>query len=113
MTLTLWCLTCQRRRLHDVSGSSATCKTCQTVRPVEGDLLPAEPHLRVVDMRFCRWCVATLPADHVCPAGSVGCMEREPAEDPCGACSHCLAAQMADLARYGSPNDLDTPWSAS
>ena len=110
MTVTLYCQTCDRRRPHRCSGSSATCGTCGTVRPVEGDLLPAEPHeTPVVDMRFCRWCNRTMPADHVCPAGAVGCATRHPDEDPCGGCPGCLAAQHAMEARYGSPSDLDHP----
>lgn len=110
MTVTLWCQTCQRRRPHRPSGSSAVCQECGTRRPVEGDLLPAEPHeTPVVDMRFCRWCNRTMPADHTCPAGAVGCAVNHPDDPPCGACDGCVAAQVADLTRYGSPIDLDHP----
>lgn len=84
---------------------------------MEGDLLPAEPHLPPVeDIRRCDWCRAWLPADHVCPAGAVGCSECPPDQSPCGTCGSCLDAMTADLRRrehpftddpYGSPTDLD------
>ncbi|MER7361839.1 ASCH domain-containing protein [Nonomuraea wenchangensis] len=66
----------------------------------------------VVDMRDCRWCNAKMPADHVCPAGAVGCTDAAPDDIPCGRCDHCLAAQEADLAcradlvEHGTPNDV-------
>jgi hypothetical protein len=63
----------------------------------------------VQDMRWCPWCRSTLPADHVCPAGSVGCTQRAAEDTPCGVCAGCIAAMTADLARYGSPSDLHTP----
>jgi len=64
---------------------------------------------RVRDMRFCPWCRETREVGHDCPAGAVGCTERQPDEPPCGICSACLDAQKADLIRYGSPSDSDTP----
>ncbi|SET52179.1 hypothetical protein SAMN05421811_103298 [Nonomuraea wenchangensis] len=66
-------------------------------------------------MRFCPWCRSTLPADHVCPAGAVGCTNRPPDDTPCGGCPACIAAMTADLARradlieHGTPNDLYNP----
>ncbi|MFI7448161.1 hypothetical protein ACIBQX_11740 [Nonomuraea sp. NPDC049714] len=63
----------------------------------------------VEDMRYCDWCDAWLPVDHDCSAGAVGCTKRQPDETPCGACLACIAAMTADLARYGSPSDIETP----
>lgn len=111
MSVVLFCFACRSRRSHDVSGSSAECCTCGARRPVEGDLIPSTPAVR--DMRYCAWCRETKPADHVCPAGVVGCTTNSGDENPCGGCDRCLEAQAADLARDGSPSDLDTLWSAS
>jgi hypothetical protein len=63
----------------------------------------------VQDMRDCRWCNETKPADHDCPAGAVGCTAGRDDGTTCGECRPCLDAQRADLIRYGSPNDLDRP----
>lgn len=71
--------------------------------------------MAVEDMSsFCPWCNERKPAEHTCPAGSVGCTERDPGETPCGGCGSCIAAMTADLARraeyeHGSPSDIDIP----
>ncbi|MGA4989960.1 hypothetical protein [Nonomuraea bangladeshensis] len=69
--------------------------------------------MSVIDMRFCPWCRSTLPADHVCPAGAVGCTSRPPDDTPCGCCLACIAAMTAHLSRaeyeHGSPSDLNHP----
>jgi dissimilatory sulfite reductase (desulfoviridin) alpha/beta subunit len=76
----------------------------------------------VDEIRYCDWCDAWLPADHDCPASAVGCTTRQPDETPCGGCGSCIAAMTADLRRrehpftegpYGSPSDIDTPWSST
>ena len=62
----------------------------------------------VDDMLPCPWCRAWLPSDHVCPAGSVGCTNRDPDDPPCGHCGSCIAAMQEDP-RYGDPgNTPDT-----
>ncbi len=71
--------------------------------------------MTVQAMAFCHWCRQTLPAGHVCPAGAVGCTLNPPEDVPCGACPECVSAQALDLAdredlaRYGSPSDIDFP----
>ncbi|MEU6709916.1 hypothetical protein ABZ897_00440 [Nonomuraea sp. NPDC046802] len=112
MTHPLYCPDCDTTGEHDIDGREVVCRSCWTVREVEGDLLAG-----VVDMAYCPRCRATLPAGHECSPDPTPCL-RKTGLWPCGICDACLAAQKADLdARvraflndpYGSPSDLDAP----
>lgn len=98
---------------HRYDGDELVCRECGASRRPEPELVA------VVEVRHCPWCRATLPVGHDCPAGAVGCLSRGATEPPCGACECCLTAQATDLAlradliRYGSPSDADTPWETS
>jgi DNA-directed RNA polymerase subunit RPC12/RpoP len=109
-TVHVWCQTCTATTAHLLATATITCPHCRTARVVDEPVaLVAEAISEpapVQDMRDCGWCKERLPADHVCPAGAVGCTTRQPDETPCGACLGCIAAMTADLVRYGSPSDL-------
>ena len=108
MTLPLYCPDCDTTGEHDVDGQEVVCRSCWTVRVVEGDLLAG-----VVDVERCPSCRVTHPVGGECVTDMTPCL-RKTGLWPCGACANCLAAQVADLARraefeHGSPSDFDTP----
>ena len=108
MTHPLYCPDCDTTGEHDIDGQEVVCRSCWTVRMVEGDVLAS-----VVDMAYCSWCRETLPVAHECRPDETPCQSRTHL-GPCGICSICLNAQAADLARraefeHGSPPDYDTP----
>ena len=116
-TLDQWCLSCRASHPHERADGAVVCGGCGQVTPVPEALLDlaftdAPP---VVEMADCRWCNATRPVGHDCPAGAVGCTTRQPDETPYGICDRCKQVQGLDLAlkadarRYGSPSDLYTP----
>jgi hypothetical protein len=98
---------------HEAGDGEIACTGCGLSREVDVRQLAAvmayAELLPVQEMRFCDWCNERKPVGHDCPAGAVGCTTRQPDETPCGCCLRCLAAMAEDVARYGSPSDLDTP----
>lgn len=95
---------------HRYDGDELACLSCGTPRDVEPELVAS-----VLDMRFCDWCRATLPADHVCRPDEPSCESSAHLHpDRCGICPTDLALQKRDLSRraeyeHGSPSDLYTP----
>ncbi|MFI7642432.1 hypothetical protein [Nonomuraea sp. NPDC049400] len=109
-----YCQGCQALHPHEAGENTVTCTGCGLVTEVSPDLIQLVTSPPVEGVAFCAWCKETKAADHVCPAGAVGCTERAPEETPCGGCGACIAAMTADLARraefeHGSPSDLYTP----
>ncbi|HEY9370985.1 hypothetical protein [Streptomyces sp.] len=115
----VWCPSCGAVRPHAANDELVACTGCGAVRTDLGEglavaALTVAELPPVADMRPCPWCRETKAVGHDCPAGAVGCSEREPDNSPCGACQACISAMTADLGRraefeYGSPSDLYTP----
>lgn len=109
------CQACGTHTKHVVDGPVAACTSCGEVRDsitetvsVGSDLF-AEPV--VIERRFCDYCRAWKPVGHPICTGdvTVNCEERTEAGGICGTCPSCVAAQRADLERFGSPDDLYIP----
>lgn len=104
------CIACETTGPHRYDGEEMACLSCGTPREVEPELVAS-----VLDMRFCDWCRATLPAGHTCRPDEPSCESSAHLyPDRCGICPTDLALQKRDLARraeyeHGSPSDFDTP----
>lgn len=101
-----WCFDCKALHPHERAGNGVVCTGCGISTDVPAELLDmafSEPP-QVEGMRPCPWCRESKPVGHDCPAGAIGCTERQPDETPCGGCGACVAAMTADLARRA---DLD------
>jgi hypothetical protein len=95
---------------HRYDGEETVCRSCGTPREVEPELIAS-----VLNMQFCDWCRATLPAGHECRPDEPSCESRAHLyPDRCGMCPTDLALQGRDLARRaaeidGPSSDLYTP----
>jgi 5-methylcytosine-specific restriction protein A len=99
----LFCPSCRVVKLHHFEGDTAACIRCASVQHVNPALV-----VPVIEVVFCPWCRATLPASHACVIDAdTRCLKRRDGV-VCGICRGCLAATQADP-RYGSPSDLDVP----
>jgi hypothetical protein len=119
----IWCVTCAAVRPHVVSEDLMACAGCSKICHGLGEGLAIAAFTvaelpPVDDMRPCAWCRETLPVDHDCPAGAVGCENNPPDGPTCGRCEPCCRAQAQSLAArdaefrrdpYGSPSDIDIP----
>ncbi|MFI6296779.1 hypothetical protein ACIBEJ_34680 [Nonomuraea sp. NPDC050790] len=111
--VSVFCHACKAVHPHAAGGELIVCTGCGSERAVDSTLLMAA--VTVAEMAFCPWCKETKPVGHDCPAGAVGCTERQPDETPCGVCARCQQVQLDDfqrrseLGRYGSPSDIDSP----
>jgi hypothetical protein len=109
----VFCPSCLQVHPHAADETRLACTGCGVVRAADEGLLVAALAVAsmspVQDVQYCPWRRSTLPADHDCSAGAVGCTPRQPDETPCGCCLRCLAAIAEDFARHGSPSDIDTP----
>lgn len=114
-TYLVWCPPCQMPTKHVVDVPLAACTTCGEVRDSipqrisVGSGLLDEPV--VVELKYCDYCRSWKPVGHpVCTGDvTVACQERTEAGAICGRCPVCIAAQMADMERFGSPSELDIP----
>ncbi|WP_326828727.1 hypothetical protein OIE13_22735 [Streptosporangium sp. NBC_01810] len=99
----LFCPDCRVVKLHHFECDTAACIRCASVQRVNPSLV-----VPVIEVVFCPWCKATLPAAHPCVVDAgTRCLNRRDGI-VCGTCRGCYAATQADP-RYGSPSDLDVP----
>lgn len=87
------CTACGASGPHRYDGDELACLSCGTPREVEPELIAS-----VLDMRFCDWCRATLPASHACRTDEPPCESRAHLyPSRCGICPTDLYLQKRDL----------------
>ena len=114
----VFCRSCNAVHPHATDDNTIVCTGCGAISHADTDVLTfvlTAAEQPVLDMRDCRWCNEMKPVGHDCPAGAVGCTDRQPEETPCGECDRCREVQRQDLGRraaefeHGSPSDLLLP----